>query len=524
VSAILTQTNEAERLDELQGYAILDTPPEELFDEIAAVAALSCAVPIALISLVDRDRQWFKSKVGLETSQTPREDAFCAHTILESEPLVIEDATADPRFVDNPLVRGEPYIRFYAGVPLRTPRGLAVGSLSVIDRRPRVLSAEQLRTLRLLAAQVVQQLELRRVAEAMRRQSRLLDETQRMAQIGGWQLDLASNTLLWTDETYRIHGLTRDGYLPAVDAVVEFYAPTSIPRIRRAVETAIATGAAYDLELEIIRADGARRWVRTTGAREGEPGHYRLFGVFQDITDRRSLEHEIVLIAQREQARIGAELHDGLGQELTGISLLLRALASKTAGAPLAVRSDVLAIEELLLKAIRTCGSLARGLSPTGIEPGGLLAALRRHASRLGELHQIDVRIRTSGTRPIVDGFASDHLFRIAQEAITNAIRHGAAQRIVVAVGATPEQTTLSISDDGRWLERSDSSDGMGLRIMRYRARLIGANLQIQAGANGGTRVRCSLPHAPIGGVEQPRDRQRRQSSAAPAAHRSHDG
>ncbi|MDP3834368.1 MAG: GAF domain-containing protein [Hydrogenophaga sp.] len=129
--------NEAKRLDALRSLLILDTPPEERFDRISAFAAKEFDVPIALVSMVDRDRQWFKSTIGIEMCETPRDVSFCAHAITKSATLVVPDALRDPRFVDNPLVVGHPYIRFYAGAGLRLPYGQVVGTLCIMDRRPR---------------------------------------------------------------------------------------------------------------------------------------------------------------------------------------------------------------------------------------------------------------------------------------------------------------------------------------------------------------------------------------------------
>jgi len=159
--------NEAARLEALRQYRILDTAPEQAFDDITKLAAFICGAPIAIMSLIDRERQWFKSRIGEIGAETPREQAFCAHTILQSHMLEVEDAREDGRFADNPLVTGNPNIRFYAGQPLLTANGHALGSLCVIDRHPRRLSTKQRTCLESLARLVMTTLELRRVSSEL---------------------------------------------------------------------------------------------------------------------------------------------------------------------------------------------------------------------------------------------------------------------------------------------------------------------------------------------------------------------
>ncbi|MEB3338330.1 MAG: GAF domain-containing protein, partial [Leptolyngbyaceae bacterium] len=154
--------NEVQRLQALQSYQVLDTPAEKEFDDLTHLAAYICGTPIALISLIDAKRQWFKSRVGLNVPEFDRDLAFCAHAILQPEPLIIPDTLKDEQFVSHPLVTSEPQIRFYAGAPLINPQGLAMGTLCVLDRVPRQLGASQIEALQALARQVVIHLELRR--------------------------------------------------------------------------------------------------------------------------------------------------------------------------------------------------------------------------------------------------------------------------------------------------------------------------------------------------------------------------
>ncbi|KAF3889500.1 MULTISPECIES: tetratricopeptide repeat protein [Nostocales] len=162
-------SNEIARLYTLRQYQILDTPPEKVFDDFTFLAAQVCRTPVALISLLDGNRQWFKSKIGVTISETERDVAFCAYSILQQQPLVVRNALLDGRFAKNPLVTAEPNLRFYAGAPLITPEGFGVGTLCVIDFVPRDLTLEQVEALRLLSHQVVAQLELRRNAIALSR-------------------------------------------------------------------------------------------------------------------------------------------------------------------------------------------------------------------------------------------------------------------------------------------------------------------------------------------------------------------
>ncbi len=286
---------EAGRLAALDCLNVLDTAPEPVFDGLTRLAADTFAAPIALISLVSSDRQWFKAAVGLDATETSREVSFCSHAIRRDEVMVVLDARQDPRFADNALVTGPPDIRFYAGAPLIDPAGHALGTLCVIDTKPReaFTAAEQAR-LSQFAGCVMQALTMRmdaldkrNAARIAAEQHQLLELAERMAGVGTWSWDVATNRTTWSHEVYRIHGFDSSATPPGLDGVLATYHPDDAPRLAEKVERAIRDAIGYDLQARVRRGDGTYRDVIAQGAcslgSEGEV--IGLFGTFQDVTE-----------------------------------------------------------------------------------------------------------------------------------------------------------------------------------------------------------------------------------------------
>ena len=238
----LSLDEEAKRLAALDKYHVLDSLPEQEYEDITQLAAQICGTPITLISLVDEKRQWFKANQGLPVHQTPREQSFCAHNLVNPNgPLIVEDARLDERFVDNPLVTGDPHIVFYAGIPLVDPQGHVLGSLCVIDQQVRRLTPDQLGALNGLARQVMSLLKLRQTNQALLeaqqsidRQKLDIDFALQAVGLGVWEVDMTTNLVIWDDRCRALFGIAKQNPLPYEQAI-RYIHPEDVKRVDEAV-------------------------------------------------------------------------------------------------------------------------------------------------------------------------------------------------------------------------------------------------------------------------------------------------
>ncbi len=311
-------SREPERLAALQALRVLDTLPEQAFEDIVQLASQICGTPVGLVSLVDEQRQWFKARIGLAAAHTPRDMAFCAHAINTPDTLmVVADAACDPRFRGNPLVTGEPNIRFYAGAPIVTPGGQALGTVCVIDTVPRELDAAQLGALQALARQASALFELRQrtlaleeqavevarlsqaSAEDRRRSSELLDLVLRGGDMGLWDLDVPTGRFTANDREFEMFG--HDPADPAAQALDwrTLIHPDDLAPLHAAMARHLAGEApAYESEHRIRHRDGHWVWVRHHAivvARDAQGVPQRIVGTHTDVSarvaDAHALEH-----------------------------------------------------------------------------------------------------------------------------------------------------------------------------------------------------------------------------------------
>ena len=329
-----------------------------------------------------------------------------------------------------------------------------------------------------------------------RREDQLARAGERVANLGSYEFDISTDRFHWSDGTYRIFGLP-GSLAPTQEEIGSLFPPSHRSIVLDAFRAAREQGREFDIEVEAQAARGQRKWVRMIGRVESfgdKPA--RVYGVVQDVTERRMLEAELLEAANREQQKLGRDLHDGLGQELTGISLLLQGLGQQVKAANPALAKPFDRVSTLLSAAIRSTRSLAHGLAPVSVGRGGLEGALRVLAEQASDNYSVPVTVEVDAGQP--HGFsevAGGHIYRIVQEALSNAVRHGHARAVSIRLASSEGRFVLDVIDDGCGIDQdSMPSSGLGLRSMNYRAQAIGGTLSIKRTPEGGTRVRLSCP------------------------------
>lgn len=543
---------EARRLAALAQYAILDTPPEEAFDDIARLASHICRAPISLINFVDAGRAWTKANVGMLATSVLREDSFCTHTIRGRDLLVVDDASEDEQFSSIPMVASDPNIRFYAGIPLVAPEGLSIGTLCVMDREPRSLSADQAAALAALSRQVMTQLELRRsvavaesAAEEHLKTAGALAETEAKfrslveALPAVVYLDEYSNTgstLYMSPRIEELLGYTAEEYTDDDGLWIRVLHPDDREAAMDYQEETQANGDPWELEYRMVAKDGRVVWVhdRALLVRDKNNRPLGWQGVWMDITARKQAEQELTEALAREQQAADRlrELDRLKNTLLHAVSHDLRSPITSMMGSAITLERE----EANLSPKDRQ--ALVRGLSSSARKMHRLVNDLldmdridrgivtpRRHPTDVGALVQRVVeelgfmtdRPLEVDVEPITVAVDGAQVERIVENLLANSARHTpSGTQVWVRARPYEDGVEIIVEDAGRGVPkelwkaifepfkqaREDSENtpgvGIGLSLVARFTELHGGRAWVDDRPGGGAAFHVYLPDGPV--------------------------
>jgi len=509
----LSVLREPERLAALRGLALGNLEPEEAFDRLTRLAATLFATPIALISFVGGDRQFFKSSFGLSgpwasRRQSSLDYSICKYVAATSAPLVVPDATRDPLLCTHPAVT-ELGVGAYAAAPLITSDGKCLGTFCVIDAEPRSWTEQQVAMLHDLAATVMAELEraqanaaLRQAQHELRRSEEhfrtLIEHTSDIITI----VDEGGVVLYGSPSVERVLGYPPDDLVgkKAVDLVH----PEDQARVLEAHVAALGDPwkAQRGVEFRFRHRDGSWRVLEALGsALQYRSAGPRVVLTLRDVTARRGAEaalrqlaHRLDEVREEELTRISREIHDELGHALTALRLDLGWLVPKLRRNREPIRQKAAQILDLVDDTIDSVRRIAGQLRPPALEDLGLAAAIDALLERLSD--QTGVTVELKANADDVPAAARRALYRIVQEALTNVARHARASRVQVCLDRTADGLLLEVIDDGVGIGPGmlDRTGSLGLVGMRERATALGGTFQVLAGRESGTTIRVTLP------------------------------
>ncbi len=548
--------DETERLAALLNYAILDTPPEENFDRITRIASHVLKVPMCLVSLVDAERQWFKSKYGLDADETPRDVAFCAHAIMMDDVMVVPDATKDSRFRDNPLVQGEPNIRFYAGAPLKSWSGHNVGTLCVIDQQPRQPTPEQQEILEDLAKIVVDEMELRlwgkKALDALQEKDRAvdaLDAAKRNLEMEVEERAFAQAEIVDRENRARaILDTVLDGIITIDDSGdIETVNPAAcrifgygadevtgenvkilMPEpfrsahdgyLRSYIETGEAKVIGIGREVVGQRKDGTTFPMELAVSPMMVGDRMMFTGVVRDISERKKIEnmknefvstvsHELRTPLTSIKGALGL-LRGGMQAELSDKARRMIDIAYQNSDRLVRLINDILDIEKI------EAGMMKYDLVPRSL--AGLLTEAVDANTGFADEHGVRIELHDREPGAVVDA-DHDRMIQVLTNLLSNAIKYSPEAGVVtVRTDAQDGRIRVSVSDTGPGIPakfrdtifskfaQADSSDtrekggtGLGLAISKAIVEEHGGTIGFDTQEGEGTTFHFDLPLAQV--------------------------
>lgn len=530
--AIPIPADEEQRLGQLSSFGILDTLPERVYDDITLLASRICGTPIAVITLIDRDRQWFKSKVGIDGTETPREHAFCAHAIARpNEMLTVRDARRDARFADNPFVTGGPKVRFYAGAPLVTATGHALGTLCVIDREPREITPDQAEALQALARQVMVILEERRTAAALnsvvlahqraidelRRSDTLFQEAYENAPIGIALVSIDGEWLRVNRPLCEILGYTAEELTSTSFQAITHPEDLEADWQRTRQMLAGEIGS-YQMEKRYFHKSGRIVWVQLNVSLvwEGQQPDYFISQI-QDISVRKDAERAksqfLAMVSHELRTPVTALrgalalLASGAAGQLTDKSSSLVALAERNAGRLHRLVNDILDLEKIDTGAFQ--------YRMTNIDMNQLVTQAVEELRAFASQYDVDILVQHSPAPALVRA-DPDRLMQVLANLISNAVKFSPANDgVEILVEGYRHSVRVSVTDHGAGIPEEfrphvfkrfaqaqatatnrKGGSGLGLNISQAIVEHHGGQLAFRTALGAGTTFYFDLPVA----------------------------
>ena len=425
-----SDAREAWRLRTLREYPLIDDARDPAFDRVTKLVADLFDAPIALMTVVGADRQWFKAAHGFDAGESARDIGFCQFVVRDDAPLIVTDARADERYRDNVLVTGEPFVRFYAGVPLRAYNGAVLGTLCVIDRKERVeLKARELERLEEFAAILMVEAELRRAAAERDEARRTLERALHYSGLATWRYDARADSMSWRGAASDLWGADWESALRTRDAIMERIHPDDRERVRAAIDEAIAGGTSYAVEHRVVHPERGVRWLGVRGDWDVRTDDAILTGVCIDITEQKSRQENANLLMR--------ELH----HRMRNLFATVGAIISLTRNAA----RDVDDYVERVSSRLDALNRAQNVLLSANFMTGSIHALLR-------EVEASFPRIRWSGPDLLLPENALVAMALLFNELATNAAKHGAL---------TGEAGQVEV----RWTQDSEGSEPRLFRL-----------------------------------------------------------